>query len=123
MNVKRLYDYITPSLLLRIGVAFPFLYVALNSLFSPNLWTSFVPTFITNLIPVQFFMAGLLVMHFVLVLWLLSGFMVEYACLIVVIFMSGIIIFDFSALTIVFRDISILFAALALGLMSIKKQK
>jgi len=122
MTFKKLIDYFTPSLLLRIGIAFSFFYVGVSSLFNPNLWSAFVPSFVLNFIPINVFMIGITLMHFILVVWLLSGYFVEYASLIAIFFLSSIVLLDFNAFSIVFRDVSIIFACLALIVLTVKNR-
>lgn len=110
------------SFFLRVGLAFIFLFAAISAFVNPQAWIGFMPdlpfgNFITK--------AYLLFVHDVinlgLGLWLLSGKKVFYSASVAAFLLAGIIVFNWSAMLIVFRDIGLFFAAVALAVMSKKK--
>ena len=102
------------SLFLRVGLAFSFFYVAIASFVNPTAWIGFLPRVLQS--------DGMLVAHavfeIVLGLWLLSGWKMFYASIVSAVVILGIIVFNFGAFDIVFRDVTILFAAIALAVLS-----
>lgn len=74
-----------------------------------------------NLLPGSTILTVFSVYQILLALWILSGWKTFYPSLLAALTISGIIIFNLGALEIVFRDIAIIFAALALAAWSYKK--
>ena len=109
------------SFFLRLGLAFVFIFVAISAFFNPQAWIGFIPdigNFITK--------AYLLFIHDViglgLGLWLLSGKKTFYAAIVTCILLAGIILTNLGVFLIVFRDIGLFFAAVALAVMSKNKK-
>jgi len=109
------------SLFLRIGLAIVFLYAAISSFISPNDWVGYLPGFVRNILPETVVLGIFSVIELSLAAWLLSGVYVRFAALLCVIMLLGIVVSNFSLLPISFRDIGLIFAALAL--MVIKEDK
>ena len=111
----------TVSLLLRIGIAFSFIYVAFSAYFNPTNWLGFIPDFATlGLMSKEAFLKIHVVIDLILGLWLLSGRKMLYVSLISAMFLAGIILFNLGSLDILYRDISILLSAVALAVLSYK---
>ena len=106
------------SLLLRVGLAFTFIYAGITAYLSPSNWIGFIPLFIENFTSLETFLKFHSVFDILLGLWLLSNKKIFYASTLSAIFLTGIIIFNFASLDIIFRDIPILLAAIALAIMS-----
>jgi uncharacterized membrane protein YphA (DoxX/SURF4 family) len=102
-------------LLLRVGLAIVFLYAAISSLISPSDWAGYLPAFIKDILPTTIVLGIFSVIELLLAAWLLSGVYVRFAALICGAMLVGIIVSNFSLLPISFRDIGLLFAALALA--------
>ena len=105
------------SLLLRLGLAFVFLYAAVASFLDSNSWIGFFPPFLQNLFPQTLLLAGFSIFEIVLGLWLLSGWKIFYAAIVAVLALLGIIVFNLGAFDIVFRDVAILTSAAALAVL------
>lgn len=103
-----------PSLLLRIGLAFAYLYAAVAAFITPNNWIGFFPSFLTSLVPVNLLLTSFSIFEIVLALWLLSGKKVVWSALISAFMQASIVLVTLSGLDIVFRDVGLLFASLAL---------
>lgn len=103
------------SLFLRIGLAIVFLYAAISSFISPNDWVGYLPGFVRNILPATAVLGIFSVIELSLAAWLLSGVYVRFAALLCVIMLLGIVVSNFSLLPISFRDIGLIFAALALA--------
>lgn len=102
------------SLLLRIGLAVVFLYAAVASMLEPSAWIGFFPQFLQDI-----FSPGLLLLLFslyqaFLALWLLSGIKIAWSALLASATIFTIVVANYRITDIIFRDIAIFFAALAL---------
>ncbi|MBI4116895.1 hypothetical protein HY449_04080 [Candidatus Pacearchaeota archaeon] len=104
--------------LLEIGIAFSFFYVAISSLINPLPWSGFFPSFFTSIIPTKIFMPVFSVYEIVLGLWLLSNKKIFYAAILSALTMAGIVVFNLQGMDIVFRDVTIFFAAIALAVLT-----
>lgn len=102
------------SLLLRIGLAFSFFYAAIAGFISPESWIGWLPPFVRTAGWLSLFGIGEIVMGF----WLLSGYKLFYSASISAVMLFGIVVFNFSAMDVVFRDISLALSAVALALLS-----
>ncbi len=109
------------SFFLRIGIAFSFIYVGVMAFSNPSSWIGFVPSFIENFVSKESFLYTHGLFDFLLGLWIISGKKTFHASILASLAMLGIIIFNLNSFDIVFRDISILFAAIALGILSWEK--
>jgi len=106
------------SFLLRLGLAVAFLYAAVAAILDPTSWVGFIPLWLRDIIPGDIFLIIHSVGEIVLALWLLSGKRTYLAALLASAAMFFIIIFNFGALDIVFRDVAILFMAIALAVLT-----
>lgn len=105
---------LTP-LLLRAGLATVFLYAAISSFLDPREWVGYLPSFLTNYVAAEPLLHGFSVYELLLAAWLLSGAYSRYAGLVCALTLGGIVAANFSLLPISFRDIGLMFAALALA--------
>ena len=106
------------SMLLRIGLAVVFLYAAVASMLDPNSWIGYFPEFLENIIPGTVLLPMFSLYELALGLWVLSGWKAYYAGLLAAATLLGIIVVNISLFDIVFRDVAIFFAALALAALS-----
>jgi uncharacterized membrane protein len=107
-----------PQVLLRIGIAFAFLYAGVAGFIAPENWIGYFPPFVQHLAP-----AGLLIglwgtAEIILALFLLFSKNVFWPALVAAALLLGVTVTNLALLDVVFRDISILFAALALAVMA-----
>lgn len=116
-------QYKLASLLLRIGLAFVFLYAAIASFLDPNSWIGYFPLFLRQLMRPQILLSGFSVYEILLAIWLLSGKYAFYSASLTGLTLSGIIIPNLGAWDIIFRDVGLLFAALALAVLNYKKMR
>ncbi|MBI1961539.1 MAG: hypothetical protein HYS45_02460 [Parcubacteria group bacterium] len=100
--------------LIRLALAASFAYVGISSFTNPDLWAGFVPPFVASVVPVAAFLKIHGTFEVFLALWLLSGKAQAVAGLIAAVFLFVIVLFNLSAWDIVFRDVSLGLAALAL---------
>jgi hypothetical protein len=112
-----------PSLLIRLGLAFVFIYAAMAMELAPKDFIHYVPEFVRQIIPVEPFLHVYGVYEIVLALWLLSNKWVSYSSILSTVTLMGITVLNIDVLNVVFRNIGIIFASLALFVMSlIEKQ-
>lgn len=106
------------SLILRLGLAVVFLYPAIAAFIDPNSWIGFLPIFLRRIIPEKTLLLLFSLYEIVLASWLLSGKKVFYAAVISAMTLFAIIITNIGVMDIIFRDVAILAAALALATLS-----
>ena len=105
--------------LLRVGLAFAFLYPPIAAYFDPFSWIGFFPQFLRDAVG-----NDMLLLHsfgaveVVLGLWVLTARNVVIPSLVMAAMLAGIVFFNWGAMDIVFRDVSIFAMALALALMN-----
>ncbi len=113
-----------PQLCLRLGLAFTLLYAAWSAFQNPLNWIGFLPSDIISLIPFQVTARDLLMAFSVLetglAALLLFGKQLVLVSLAVAALLLGMVWFNFGAMDILFRDIGLFFAALALALLARK---
>jgi len=100
--------------LLQIGLAATLAYAGIGSLLQPAFWIGYLPTFLGNIIAPNVLIALLGIYELLLAVWLLSGHWLKWAGLLCALTFSGIILVNLQSFIITFRDIGLLFAALAL---------
>lgn len=104
-----------PRLLLQIGLAAVFLYAAIAAFINPNEWIGYLPPIMTKLVDAKVALDFFSVLQIGLAGWLLSGVYVRWAALASAAMLAGIISFNLGLFDIAFRDVGLLFAALALA--------
>lgn len=100
--------------ILRWGLAFIFFYAAISSLLNPENWVGYFPDFLINLLPDKFVFIAFSFYEIVLAAMLFFGKKIAWASLFAAITLVGITIFNLNTLDVVFRDIGLIFMALAL---------
>lgn len=111
------------SLLLRIGLAAVLVYASVSSLISPQDWIGYLPHILTSLIPGDLLLRIFSGYETALAVWLLSGIYLRYAAGLAALTFSGIFFSNLGLLVITFRDITMIFASLALMVMKVDKPK
>ncbi len=107
------------SLLLRLSLAFSFIYVAIASFITPNNWIGFIPDFLPgNFITRAYYLTFFSFYEVLLGLWLLSNKKTFYAAILSSATLFAITITNISAMDIVFRDVSLFLAAVALTVLT-----
>lgn len=104
------------SLLLRAGVAFAFAFPAIDEIGSPDSWIGYFPPFLAHAgIPQPLLLHGFGLVEIAIALWLLSGWRAYVPAAIAAAMLVAIVVFNMPQLEILFRDLSIAAAALALA--------
>ena len=100
--------------MLRLGLAFVFAYAGIASLMHPLEWIGYLPHFLARFISLDVAIRLLAILQIVLAIWLLSGKFRKYAAALAVLMLAGIFVANINQLIVTFRDVGLLFAALAL---------
>ena len=106
------------KIILRVGVAFAFLYPPINAIFDPNDWIGYFPAFMHGYVPDLVLLHGFGVIEIVIALWILSGKYIFWPSLAATAMLLAIVLFNTGDFIVVFRDLSIAAAALSLALMN-----
>jgi hypothetical protein len=112
-----------PGLIMRLAVAFSFIYPAVSALFDPYAWLGYFPGFVLTLAGTN----ELLLLHawgaleILLALWVLFGKRVYVPALIMAAALVAVVIANPGQFPILFRDLSIALAAISLALVNKKK--
>ncbi len=106
------------QLVLRLGVAFAFLYPPIDALSSPDSWIGYFPGFMHGIVPDLVLLHGFGLVEVVIALWILSGWRIFWPSLAAAAMLGAIVVFDYSSFEVLFRDLSIAASALALALFS-----
>lgn len=105
--------------LLRLSVSSAFLYPPIAAIMDPLAWIGFFPDFLRELAGNDTLLLHTFGLAEVVVgLWILSGKRIFIPSLVASAILLGIIVFNWASLDIIFRDIAILGAALALAVWS-----
>ncbi len=108
------------SVVLKIGLAFSFAYAAVGSMTNPDAWLGFFPTPVLQLIPASILTYGFALTEILIALSLLVCKDVLVVAWISAVLLLGIVVFNVGALDIVFRDVSLALAAVALAFLHTK---
>ena len=111
MNIERAWH-----LVLRIGVAFAFLYPPMHAIWHPDIWIGYFPSFLFGYVPDEVLLHGFGIVEIIIALWILSGHKIFWPSLIAAAMLTGIVVFHWGSFEVLFRDASIAAAALALAL-------
>ena len=118
MNYERFVPY-----LLRIGVASAFLYPPIAAYLNPDGWIWFVPDFVEIIVPKELFLNLFGIIELAIALGLLFLKNPTIPALGAAALLTSIIILDWQAFDVTFRDISILLSTLALIVIYYDKEK
>lgn len=105
--------------ILRIGLAFSFLYPAISAWFNPFAWIGYFPPFMIDMVGTH----DMLLLHafgvteIVIGLWLLFGRRIFWPSAIAAFYLFAIVVLNLNQMDVIFRDISIFAIAIALAVM------
>ena len=109
------------SRLIRFGLAFVYGYASIEMFVDPNTFLRYVPPFIQQILPLDIFLIIYSILEILFTIWLLSGKRMEYAGILSSFLMLAIIIPNLSYFSILFRNVAIGFASLALTILDYKR--
>lgn len=103
-------------LILRLGVAFAFLYPPYAALMDPQSWLGYFPSFVRS-VPIDplILLHSFGVIEVLIALWLISGWRIATPAILATLMLLGIVLFNWNQLDVLFRDLAIAAAALALA--------
>lgn len=111
------------DLVLRASVAFAFLYPPINALSNPESWIAYFPPFIGGYVPNEVLLHAFGALEIVIALWILSGKKIFWPALVAAVMLVAIVIFNYFNFEVLFRDLSIAGAAIALALLHLPRAK
>ena len=103
------------SFLLRSGLSLAFLYAASAAFLDPQSWIGFLPRPMRAILPADMLLVAFSIYEIGLSLWLLSNHKTFAAALVAAATLLAITLANIYSLDIVFRDVALLFMALALA--------
>lgn len=106
------------DLLLRIGLAFVFLYPAIDSFLVPQAWIGYFPAFMHGIVPDMVLLSAWAIVEIIIALWVLWGKYLFIPTALATIMLVLIVVFNISLLEIVFRDLGLATIALTLAIRS-----
>lgn len=106
----------TTDILLRIAVAFAFLYPPFNALSQPEAWIGYFPPFVAGLGDPMLFLHIFGMVEVAVALWILSGWKIWLPSLAAALMLVGIVAFNLPEFQVLFRDLPIAAAALVLAI-------
>ena len=101
-----------PELLLRLAVACSFAYPPIAALFDADSWIGYFPAFLPSSILVLHLFGAI---ELIIALWILFGRRILIPSVIAALLLLAIVVFNLNQFDILFRDIAIALAALALA--------
>lgn len=116
-EIKNLQSNKLASWALRFGLALVLLYASVSSFVTPSDWIGYLPHFMTQYITGTMLLHIFSVYEFALALWLLSGYFLRLAALVSAATFAGIILTNLGVLAVTFRDVTMVFASLALAVL------
>ncbi len=103
-----------PALLLRVALAFAFLYASVSSFLSPNDWVGYFPAIMRSIVPGTVLLPIFSGIELFVAILLLVGWYTRYVALFAAVMLAGIVVANPALLSVTFRDVSLVIAALAL---------
>ncbi|MFA5933836.1 MAG: hypothetical protein WC795_01255 [Candidatus Paceibacterota bacterium] len=109
-------------LILRIGVAFAFIYPAIAGFINPDNWIGYFPSFTRGYIPDTILLLIFGIVEILIALSILFLKNIRIPCIIASLMLVGIIVFNFPQMDVIFRDVTILALTIMLAIESKKEQ-
>jgi uncharacterized membrane protein YphA (DoxX/SURF4 family) len=110
------------DIVLRLGLAFAFLYPPYAAWQDPPAWLAYFPPFMHGWIPPDLLLHSFGALEVVLALWILSGWKIFYPALLAAVMLVVIVLFNSAEFSVLFRDLAIAAMALALALRHLPKK-
>lgn len=106
------------QVILRFGVAFAFLYAAIDAFADPYAWIDYFPSFVQQIAPLTTLLHMFGFLEVLIALWILSGKKIAIPSVAAALMLIAIVVFNMAQFQLLFRDLSIAAAALALAVMN-----
>ena len=120
-NIVSLIEQNSPSISLRIGLAFVFAYAAVNFTIHPDQGLIYIPNYVKAFIPGQLFLHLFTVYEAFLTLWLLSGKWPRLCGILTAFTVFSFTVLNLQLFSTLFRNVAITFAAIAYATLKYKK--
>jgi uncharacterized membrane protein YphA (DoxX/SURF4 family) len=114
MSIKNVHNENVAAWALRLGLIFVFLYAGVGSLMHPLEWIGFLPGLLTKHLDANALIKAIAIYELVLVAWLLIGKYLKIVAALCALTLVGIIVSSPGNLLITFRDVGLVFMAVAL---------
>jgi uncharacterized membrane protein YphA (DoxX/SURF4 family) len=102
------------SIILRVSLAFAFIYPAVSAVLDPSSWIGYFPPFLLGYIPDMVLLHSFGAAEVILALWLLWGWKAQIPAAVMALILLAIVVFNTAQFEITFRDLSIMGMAIAL---------
>ena len=109
------------SFILRLGVAFAFLYPPINAWTNPGDWIGYFPPFTRDIVDDMVLLHAFGLVEIIIAVWIIWGRNIFWPAAAATVMLVGIVLFNMNNFIVIFRDLSIAAAALALALMNIPR--
>lgn len=106
------------QIILRVAVAFAFLYPAVSAWFLPTAWLGYVPQFMRGDVDDLVLLHAFGAVEIFIALWILSGWKIFWPSLAATAVLLAIVVFNPQEFPVLFRDLSLSGMTLALALMN-----
>src|SRR5437867_464474 len=106
------------QIILRIGLAFAFLFPPFDAIANPYSWYGYFPDFLHGILPDLVLLHAFGALEVLIALWVLSGWRIFFPSVVAALMLIAIVVFNTAQFEIVFRDLSIVAIALALAVVS-----
>lgn len=104
-------------ILIRIGVATTLFYGAVAAFLAPSSWVGYLPDFALFFGPAEVLLGVWGIAEVALGVWIVSGWRIQIPAAITALSLMLVIAFNINQMSVLFRDIGVAFAALALVLL------
>lgn len=108
----------TAKLIIRLGVVFAFLYAAISGYLYPESWIGYFPGFLRENLSQDLLITGWGLFEIVIALWILSNKKIFIPSVLASLSLAGLIVFNWNLMDVIFRDVTILAATIALAIWS-----
>lgn len=106
------------GLILRVGLAFAFLYPAINAIFDPYSWIGYFPGLLRDIVPDEVLLHSFGAVEVIIALWILSGWRIFWPSAAATLLLCAIVAFNVPNFQVLFRDLSIAALSLSLAVVS-----
>ena len=106
------------NLILRVGLAFAFIFPAVSAIWSPDSWIGYFPHFMRGYVPDPILLHIFGITEVIIGLWILSGKKIFLPSVAACAYLLAIVAFNTNNFEVIFRDLSILAIAAYLALSS-----
>lgn len=105
------------SLILRLSLGFAFIYAAISHYFSPDSWLQFYPDFMQDIVSEKWYSIAASLGELAFGLMIISGRLTYYLAILSALALSVILVFNLDQMFILFRDVSLIGASIALAVL------